>query len=378
MRNFLWIAIGLLTLPTSASAWHKYGHMAVARVAWEQLDAKERKRVDEILKAHVHDGIDHYKVCLIADRPTKGTGAIPENEWAFAYAAYWSDWVRDPKQYTSAVSKAESAAITKRFHKGTWHYINLPFAHPADEKFFGAEKIAALRKDRLEPEFDGNAEPRHVAAALKHAMKNLRDPNGTDAQKAVALCWLFHLAGDIHQPMHAVGLIARAESLPRTGFKPAPFFEGPEGDAGGNRVAIKPAKDGPAQNLHFYWDALVFDDRLDFAEINATYQQLVRRDEYQRDKLPEVKSQDFLAWAEESHVLAKTVAYRKDGSPDGAFLDPTPLPKGLSFAGAQKLFKTLQAPVLSAEYHQAAQKTAERRMMVAGYRLADQLKSALK
>jgi hypothetical protein len=34
--------------------------------------------------------------------------------------------------------------------------------------------------------------------------------------------------------------------------------------------------------------------------------------------------------------------------------------------------------VLSAEYHQAAQKTAERRMMVAGYRLADQLKSALK
>jgi hypothetical protein len=27
---------------------------------------------------------------------------------------------------------------------------------------------------------------------------------GADADKAVAVCWLMHLVGDIHQPLHAV------------------------------------------------------------------------------------------------------------------------------------------------------------------------------
>src|SRR6266446_832587 len=151
MRIFA-MFIAVLFIPTPAIAWHKYGHMAVARIAWQQLDAKERKRVEEILKAHAHDGIDHYKVCLSAGRPM-GDAAIPENEWAFANAAFWSDWIRDPKQYTSDVTKAQSSAITKKFHRGPWHYINLPFAHPADAEFFGPDKIAALRKDRLEPYF---------------------------------------------------------------------------------------------------------------------------------------------------------------------------------------------------------------------------------
>jgi hypothetical protein len=378
MRILVLIAFILLALPVPAAAWHMYGHMAVARIAWQQLNAKERKRIDEILKAHVHDGIDHYKVYLLADLPTKPMDAITEDEWTFARAAVWADWIRDPKRESAGLTAKQSASINTRFHKGPWHYINLPLLHPADVEFVGAAKLADLRKARLEPEFDENGLPRHVVAALKHAMNNLRDPKGTDADKAVALCWLMHLVGDVHQPLHASGLIARAESLPKTKFDPRPFFEAPEGDAGGNRVAIKPTKDADAQNLHFYWDALVFDDRADFAEINGRLQQLQRHADYQPDKLPELKIKDFLAWAEESHALAKTVAYRKNGTPDSEFLNATPLPKGLSFGRQKQLLKTLDAPVLTPEYRENATRTAERRIVVAGYRLAEQLKAALK
>src|ERR1700686_1097356 len=163
--------------------------MAVARIAWQQLDAKERKRVDEILKAHVHDGIDHHRIYLLADLPTKPNDAISAREWAFARAAVWSDWIRDPNWESATVSPAQSKAIQKKFHKGVWHYINLPLPHPADVDFIGADKLAAMRKDRLEPYFDDKGEPRHIVAGLKYAMKNLRDPKGSDADKAVALCW---------------------------------------------------------------------------------------------------------------------------------------------------------------------------------------------
>jgi hypothetical protein len=378
MRILVLIAFMVLALPAPAPAWHKYGHMAVARIAWQQLDAKERKRIDAILKAHVHDGIDHYKVYLLAELPTKPMDAITENEWAFARAAVWSDWIRNPKQETDGLSAKQSESIKTKFHKGPWHYINLPLVHPADAEFVGAAKLADMRKSRLEPEFDGKGEPRHVVAALKHALKNLRDPKGSDADKAVALCWLMHLVGDVHQPLHASGLIARAESLPKTKFEPPPFFEAPEGDAGGNRVAVKPAKDAAAVNLHFYWDALVFDDRTDFTEFDRRLQQLQRHGDYQPDKLPELKIKEFLAWAEESHALAKTVAYRKAGNPDSEFLNATPLPKGLSFAQQKQLMRTLDAPVLTPEYRENATRTAERRIVVAGYRLAVQLKAALR
>ncbi len=85
----------------------------------------------------------------------------------------------------------------------------------------------------------GVEEPQHALAALKQALGVLRGGKAEDPDKAVALCWLLHLVGDLHQPLHAATLLARAESLPKSGFDPAPDFAAPGGDEGGNRLAVR-------------------------------------------------------------------------------------------------------------------------------------------
>jgi S1/P1 Nuclease len=50
--------------------------------------------------------------------------------------------------------------------------------------------------------------------------KNKNDPE----RKAIALAWLFHLVGDIHQPLHTTQLF---------------IVDYPKGDRGGNEICVK-------------------------------------------------------------------------------------------------------------------------------------------
>jgi hypothetical protein len=77
----LLLAVTVL-LPNSAAAWHKHGHMAVARVAWKQLDDKQKVKLSIILKAH-----PHYDLFLKDLRPN----GMAEAEWVFVHAATWPD-----------------------------------------------------------------------------------------------------------------------------------------------------------------------------------------------------------------------------------------------------------------------------------------------
>jgi hypothetical protein len=367
-----------LVLTGPVLGWHKDGHMAIARIAWQQLDDKEKSQLIKILKAHVHDGIDHYKVFLVADRPQIDGEAMDEFTWAFARAAAWPDWVRNPRIETPDLKPAAANKINKTFHHGEWHFINLPFIHPKDGDQFDASD---LRKKVLEPAFtkkNGKDDPRHALAALQQSVAILQS-DANDADKAVALCWLLHLIGDIHQPLHASALVARAESLPKTNFDPPPApFDPPEGDAGGNRLAIKlKATNTDAEVLHAYWDALVFRDAPDFAKVEHKVQVMLKTPKYQPNQLPELAKKDYLDWAEESLDLAKTVAYRVEGTKDSDFLNATPLPITKSEMELKAALRNLKAPALSSNYQQRANDVAERRMVLAGYRLAEQIKKAL-
>jgi S1/P1 Nuclease len=57
-------------------------------------------------------------------------------------------------------------------------------------------------------------------------------------RKAIALAWLFHLVGDIHQPLHTAQLFTT---------------EYPQGDRGGNEICVRVTQagqtDGPAPVL---------------------------------------------------------------------------------------------------------------------------------
>jgi hypothetical protein len=339
----------VLALAGPAAAWHQDGHMAIARITWLQLDDKEKIQVAKILKAH-----PHYDLFLAAECP-KG---VPEIEWAFAQAAVWPDWVRFPK--APGLSAADKKAVIQKYNKPVWHYVNLPYVHPVEADQFD---VAALRKEILEPELDEQGEPRHVLAALKWSMKLLRAAATPAPDRAIALCWLMHLVGDVHQPLHATGLIAKTQ------FAPVKFLP-PHGDQGGNLLAIKvKAGDAKATKLHFYWDALLFSDEPPYPVVETKVAEFLKDPKYQRDQLPELKKTAYLDWAEESLALAKTAVYQDQG----AFLKATALPEKAKL----KALDGLDAPVLSAAYQKTAADVAARRMVLAGYRLADQIQLAL-
>ncbi|HEX8638383.1 MAG TPA: S1/P1 nuclease, partial [Pyrinomonadaceae bacterium] len=74
--------------------------------------------------------------------------------------------------------------------------------------------------------------------------KTMRDASESDAEKAIALAWILHLGGDIHQPLHTSARVTELE---------------PKGDQGGNLFLLTP-KDTPrnqSENLHWFWDSIV-------------------------------------------------------------------------------------------------------------------------
>ena len=97
-------------------------------------------------------------------------------------------------------------------HRGPWHYINWPFTPE------GQPASVQVR----EPE------PVNILTAMAEnasVVKTAKDPE----RKAIALTWLFHLVGDIHQPLHTAQLFT---------------VEYPKGDRGGNEICVRVTQAG--------------------------------------------------------------------------------------------------------------------------------------
>jgi hypothetical protein len=334
MRPFLTLLVlttGWLLAAGPAWGWHNAGHMTVARIAYLELSEKQKVQIARILKAH-----PHYARFLAAERPAE----VAENEWAFLRASVWPDWVRpDWPRFMKEKARPDGEEVARNYHRGPWHYINLPFVLPEDPP-------VTVPKNLPPPDYDKEGEPGHVLTALQKAMAQLQANDLSQERKAIALCWLLHLAGDLHQPLHASTFVSS---------------QFPTGDLGGNLFLVRAQKEGPAVNLHFFWDAQLFGPAATYKDIEAKTEELRRAPEFQRDKLPELRAATFKAWAEESFELAKKVAYR-----DGRL-------RGRRAKGKADL-KDLKAPLLPEDYAPQAAQVAARRMVLAGYRIADQLR----
>jgi S1/P1 Nuclease len=92
---------------------------------------------------------------------------------------------------------------------------------------------------------------------------------------------------------------------------------------------------------------------------------LRNRQEFQRSQLTELASTDFKSWAKESFEIATKITYR-----NGARL-------GIPKAGAMDCTMVAAAPMLPPGYVVSASRIADRRMILAGYRLADLLTRVL-
>lgn len=303
---FLVVAlILLLLLPSPAWAWNKSGHMVTAAIAYSELqqnDPQATARVVSILKQH-----PDFNRSWSSQLGRISDSEIDPDQVLFMLAARWPDDIRG----TSGLDHPK------------WHYINFPYK-PADQPASVTAK---------EPDLADN-----IVNGFQENFTIIRSSVADDSGKAIALCWLFHLVGDVHQPLHTVALFTT---------------DYPNGDRGGTRFYVRARKGAGAIGLHKFWDDLILgSDRVRSVRNQAT--ELRLNPSYRRSVMSELSETQFDDWAKpESFEIAKEVAYRNGtlkGSPDEE-----------------------HAQVLPADYASSVKKVGERRGVLAGYRIADLL-----
>lgn len=211
---------------TPAFAWHDAGHRAIASIAFDAMTADEQRRVVSILKAHPRytEDFNGHMPELVAHDSESAQG-----KWLLEQAATWPDLV-----------ETLGEDVRREYNRSRWHYINMIiYLTEADVSLFDG-KFEHNMEARFEPPLRQNL---NMLQALRGNLSVWRSDSATDAEKAVALCWILHLTGDLHQPLHNVALFSKA------------YF--PTGDRGGNNIEVRWG-DG-TRNLHAVWDGLPTD-----------------------------------------------------------------------------------------------------------------------
>jgi S1/P1 nuclease len=308
----IFCVVGFVT--PRCEAWNSTGHELVAQVAYDQLTPAAKAEIIAILKQHPRLNED-----LLNDNPR----AKDDNLAMFLRAATWPDMVRYPAHPMHHVE-----------HHGPWHYVDFPF------------ETDGVHGEQPEIEWDGHSDPANLFQAMDKALAELKDPQTPPQRKAIDVCWVEHLVGDIHQPLHASSWFSK---------------EYPKGDQGGNLVMIR-TEDNQTMPLHTYWDD-VEGLSLDPSVIRKTADRIeaAHPPAELKDKVADLSPVD---WAKESYALAKSVAYQNGTLPHITKAEWTKDASG--------------TPPLPAGYHQQALATADLRIALGGYRLAAVLEEVAK
>ena len=344
MWRLLSITITLLAMANNRQllAWNDLGHQVVARIAYDRLSDTERHAVVSILRYH-----PHLRNLLLKDRPHQ----VAEEEWIFLRAATWPDHVRPPRGTTHEPVGSHSIY---QYHHANWHYVN--FEYRAGQRSGIMPQQPMVHPHGTHPEAQTNIlEQLDRSYLIVRGAENERsEPEAglhRDEVRAVRLCWLMHLIGDIHQPLHVTALVdPKVQELVH-------------GDEGGNKLAVRTSPTSSPKKLHAVWDDLLgtnshFDKVVQMAEM------LSRDPQLSSSRLPEY-SQHRMAheFAAESYQIAKDYIY---------------LNGQINFALWSRVENHQvhegDVPTLSPQALEQARSIAARRVTLAGYRLADRLK----
>jgi len=213
------ISVVLLRIPLFG--WGNIGHMAVAYVAYQQLQPATKVRVDDLLK--LNPDYQKWLSQVPADISDDQKPMI-----LFMIAATWPDQIKSDAQYKDdgsgggyrpdGPSASQNIGYEDKLRHKYWHFVDTPFTR------------------------DGSALPDIPTPNAETQVADFRAVIASDKPdqlKSYDLVWLLHLIGDVHQPLHCAT---------RTSSKD------PRGDNGGNNVALcaKPCK----TELHGFWDDL--------------------------------------------------------------------------------------------------------------------------
>ena len=220
------LAYALLLTSLPALAWHDRGHREIAYIAWNAMEAGEQADIAKVLRAHPRFN-DDFSARLPAEADAWSPGAI--NRWLLGQAAIWPDLIQTLDD-----------DIRGQYNRSRWHYINLiVWLTDADRA-----ALDGSLNHNTETMFQAPLDRRmNVIQALKGNLAIWHDESAADADRAIALCWILHLAADLHQPLHTVALFSKT------------LF--PTGDRGGNDIDVQWGDE--TRNLHAVWDGLPSD-----------------------------------------------------------------------------------------------------------------------
>jgi hypothetical protein len=304
---FLTFLLGALP----AFAWDDTGHKITTLIAWQRMTPPARAKAIELLSAAPEDSM------ILALLPSDSRSLAARQQQMFVTMSTWADLVRDER----------FPERRKEFHHGTWHYTDTFFRQNGTQ----IELVKDLKPD------DENAVER-----LFEFEKVLGNAEKSKSDRGLALAWILHLAGDIHQPLHTVARVTPEE---------------PKGDQGGNLflLAPSPTPGGRPDNLHWYWDSIV---SRNIARKN---------DQCDTDYLPRL-----VATFVKKHPAGKFAAAMKSGKYDEWQQE-----------GFQIATREVYPPMLARNaappdaYRKRALAISEERLALAGYRIAELLNRIL-
>jgi hypothetical protein len=234
----------------------------------------------------------HQVVALVAQRhlsnatATKVAALIGAEQGQLANVATWADCIK-----THSACAADDGSFDNKIHPETkpWHFVDIPLPSA------GYDPARDCASDGC------------VVARIAAYRATLADPGSSPTDSLLALKFLVHFVGDVHQPLHAA-------------FKNLP---GGKSDRGGNDRFVKAPPDATT-DLHAFWDTNLVKRELDDVAGNlAAYATAI-----DQGAAPALGDADPVAWANASHALA-TASYRYTGvgGPHGlAATDPVSLP----------------------------------------------------
>lgn len=218
-KKLLLAAIFSLLAISQGFGWDDVGHKITGYIAWQRMSPQARDSVIRILRSAPEDS-----TLGVYFQPYGAESEEMRRLDYFMLVATWADIVRD----FGAESAFRNPVRMRKYHRATWHYDDI-FWKQADGQ-------AVL--------LDGFPEGGLGIAKLKEFDALIRDPAARDPEKAIAIAWILHIGGDIHQPLHTSGRVTESE---------------PKGDQGGNLFRLTPEGTPREQqlNLHWYWDSIV-------------------------------------------------------------------------------------------------------------------------
>ena len=201
-------------------------------------------------------------------------------------------WLLDPETLADVSSWADRY-LQGNYQTFYWHFLNIPPAATSYDRDRDCPRQPTVAA--------GSAADRWRDCAVDRIPYNaarLADPSLDRSDRAIALKFLVHLAGDLHQPFHALGVERGGNGIPVRVF-------------GSDTCNDDPARPIPC-NLHGVWDGvLIAHRRLDDQRYLTALRALI-----ERDHLNDRPVGNAPEWAMESQRLAKAALLPPHGSVD--------------------------------------------------------------